>query len=94
MAGHDSMVASEDKRSRARRAPDATKPKTSEEGDLFRAWLELINMKQLAGRIDRAIAPLQRQRPPCDRWFVIGLLLLFCSTNLRFVDEGVSALGL
>jgi len=64
------------------------KPKTTEEGDLFRARLDqIINMKhelvQLAGKIDwdwidREIAPLYsaKGRPGIESRFVIGLLLL------------------
>ena len=63
-------------------------PKTTEEGDLFRARLEqIINMKhelvQLAGKldwdwIDHEIAPLysDKGRPGIETRFVIGLLLL------------------
>ena len=63
------------------------KPKTTREGDLFRARLEqIINMKhelvQLAGKIDwdwidREIAPLysDKGRPGIATRFVIGLLL-------------------
>jgi transposase, IS5 family len=64
------------------------KPKTTGEGDLFRARLEqIINMKhepvQLAGkidwdRIDRELAPLYSDtgRPGIEIRFVIGLLRL------------------
>jgi IS5 family transposase len=64
------------------------KPRTTGEGDLFRARLDqIINMKhelvQLAGKIDwdwidREIAPLynDRGRPGIETRFVIGLLLL------------------
>ncbi len=75
------------------------KPKTSREGDLFRARLEqIINMKhelvQLAGKIDwdwidREIAPLysDKGRPGIATRFVIGLLLLKHIYDLS--DEGV-----
>ena len=64
------------------------KPKTTGEGDLFRARLDqIINMKhelvQLSGKIDwdwidREIAPLysDKGRPGIETRFVIGLLLL------------------
>jgi Transposase domain (DUF772) len=64
------------------------KPKTTGEGDLFRARLDqVINMKhelvQLAGKIDwdwidREIAPLysDKGRPGIETRFIIGLLLL------------------
>jgi IS5 family transposase len=64
------------------------KPKTTGEGDLFRARLDqIINMKhelvQLAGKIDwdwidREIAPLysDKGRPGIETRFIIGLLLL------------------
>jgi hypothetical protein len=64
------------------------KPKTTEEGDLFRARLDqIINMKhelvQVAFKIDwdwidREIAPLYSDtgRPGIETRFVIGLLLL------------------
>ncbi len=75
------------------------KPKTTGEGDLFRARLEkIINMKhelvQLAGKIDwdwidREIAPLysDKGRPGIATRFVIGLLLLKHIYDLS--DEGV-----
>ena len=75
------------------------KPKTTGEGDLFRARLEqIINMKhelvQLAGKIDwdwidREIAPLysDKGRPGIATRFVIGLLLLKHVYDLS--DEGV-----
>ena len=75
------------------------KPKTTREGDLFRARLEqIINMKhelvQLAGKIDwdwidREIAPLysDKGRPGIATRFVIGLLLLKHIYDLS--DEGV-----
>jgi transposase, IS5 family len=75
------------------------KPKTTGEGDLFRARLEqIINMKhelvQLAGKIDwdwidREIAPLYSDtgRPGIETRFVIGLLLLKHIYGLS--DEGV-----
>ncbi len=75
------------------------KPKTTGEGDLFRARLEqIINMKhelvQLAGKIDwdwidREIAPLysDKSRPGIATRFVIGLLLLKHVYDLS--DEGV-----
>ncbi len=75
------------------------KPKTSREGDLFRARLEqIINMKhelvQFAGKIDwdwidREIAPLysDKGRPGIATRFVIGLLLLKHIYDLS--DEGV-----
>src|ERR1700735_365100 len=64
------------------------KPKTTVEGDLFRARLDqIIDMKhalaQLAGKIDWAwideeIAPLysDKGRPGIETRFVVGLLLL------------------
>jgi transposase, IS5 family len=76
-----------------------SKPKTTGEGDLFRARLEqIINMKhelvQLAGKIDwdwidREIAPLYSDtgRPGIETRFVIGLLLLKHIYGLS--DEGV-----
>ena len=75
------------------------KPKTTGEGDLFRARLEqIINIKhelvQLAGKIDwdwidREIAPLysDKGRPGIATRFVIGLLLLKHIYGLS--DEGV-----
>ncbi len=75
------------------------KPKTTGEGDLFRARLEqIIDMKhelvQLAGKIDwdwidREIAPLysDKGRPGIATRFVIGLLLLKHVYDLS--DEGV-----
>ena len=86
---------------------DATpkKPRTTEEGDLFRARLDqIINMKhelvQLAFKIDwdwidREIAPLysDKGRPGIETRFVIGLFLLKHIYGLS--DEGrVRALGL
>jgi len=75
------------------------KPKTTGEGDLFRARLDqIINMKhelvQLASRIDwdwidREVAPLYSEngRPGIATRFVIGLLLLKHIYGLS--DEGV-----
>ena len=75
------------------------KPKTTGEGDLFRARLDqIINMKhelvQLAARIDwdwidREVAPLygENGRPGIATRFVIGLLLLKHIYGLS--DEGV-----
>lgn len=75
------------------------KPKTSAEGDLFRARLDqIINMKhelvQLAGKIDwdwidEEIAPLysDKGRPGIETRFVVGLLLLKHIYGLS--DEGV-----
>ena len=75
------------------------KPRTTGEGDLFRARLDqIINMKhelvQLAGRIDwdwvdREVAPLYSDngRPGIETRFVIGLLLLKHIYGLS--DEGV-----
>jgi len=75
------------------------KPKTTGEGDLFRARLDqIINMKhelvQLAARIDwdwidREVAPLYSEngRPGIATRFVIGLLLLKHIYGLS--DEGV-----
>ena len=81
------------------------KPKTTEEGDLFRARLDqIINMKhelvQLAGKIDwdwidGEIAPLysDKGRPGIATRFVVGLLLLKHIYGLS--DEGrVRSLGL
>ena len=75
------------------------KPKTTAEGDLFRARLDqIINMKhelvQLAGKldwdwIDQQIAPLysDKGRPGIEARFVVGLLLLKHIYGLS--DEGV-----
>jgi IS5 family transposase len=75
------------------------KPKTTVEGDLFRAGLDqIIDMKhalvQLAGKIDWAwideeIAPLysDKGRPGIETRFVVGLLLLKHIYGLS--DEGV-----
>jgi len=75
------------------------KPRTTSEGDLFRARLDqIINMKhelvRLAARIDwdwtdREVAPLYSDngRPGIETRFVIGLLLLKHIYGLS--DEGV-----
>ncbi len=75
------------------------KPKTGDEGDLFRARLDqIINMKHelvlLAGKIDwgwidEQIAPLysDKGRPGIETRFVVGLLLLKHIHGLS--DEGV-----
>ena len=80
------------------------KPRTTGEGDLFRARLDqIINMKhelvQLAARIDwdwvdREVAPVYSDngRPGIATRFVIGLLLLKHIYGLS--DEGVSGLGI
>jgi putative transposase len=81
IANRDSVIASEG-------TMRPNKPKTTGEGDLFRARLDqIINMKhelvQLAARIDwdwidREVAPLYSDngRPGIKTRFVIGLLLL------------------
>jgi transposase, IS5 family len=92
IANRDSLVVSEG-------TMRPNKPRTTGEGDLFRARLDqIINMKhelvQLAGRIDwdwvdREVAPLYSDngRPGIETRFVIGLLLLKHIYGLS--DEGV-----